>query len=84
MLDLQHKLELGADEDKNFHSRVFKLELRQIATQQHYPSVVDNYQPRSINLAEVKAICLPAIRQLTPVTRTATWPHQSKLAHFHS
>jgi len=26
---------------------------------------------------------LPAIRQLTPVTGTATWPHQSKLAHFH-
>jgi len=46
--------------------------------------VVDKYQQRSINLAVVNAICLPAIRPLTPVTGTATWPHQSKLAHFHS
>jgi hypothetical protein len=41
--------------------------------------VVDKYYQRSINLAGINAICLPAIRQLTPVTGTATWPHQSKL-----
>jgi hypothetical protein len=30
--------------------------------------VLDKYQQRSINLEGVNAICLPAIRQLTPVT----------------